>query len=43
MIVVYIVAGLLWEEAALSVVLAVVAVAAGRAALAGGRPAGQAP
>jgi diacylglycerol kinase family enzyme len=36
-IVVYIVAGLLWEVA-LSVVLAVVAVAAGRAALAGGRP-----
>ena len=36
-IVVYIVAGLLWEVA-LSVVLAVAAVAAGRAALAGGRP-----
>jgi diacylglycerol kinase family enzyme len=37
-IVVYVAAGLLWEIA-LSVVLAIVAVAAGRAALSGGRPA----
>ena len=41
-IVVYVAAGLLWEIA-LSVVLAVAAVAAGRAALAGGRPPGKPP